>query len=155
MVHGTRVEWIGNHDPNAPEASKVPRSQKYWDKHNIERPDYAKTDAEIMREKLLSDKDSTLNAPKLLFVLALFGALWAYIFMRYTNIGRMGERRQGKGQKLGSAFSSSTIFALRNDRSGDGSESSKSFRFGIGTADHKKAMNMDEQVRLARIFLYI
>jgi hypothetical protein len=45
------VKWTGNNDPNAPEAARVPRSQKYWDDHNIERPDYAKTDAEIYQEK--------------------------------------------------------------------------------------------------------
>ncbi|KAL7500044.1 hypothetical protein ACHAWT_009915 [Skeletonema menzelii] len=33
------------------EAHYAPRSQKYWDEHNIERPDYAKTDAEIMAER--------------------------------------------------------------------------------------------------------
>lgn len=32
-------------------AHNAPRSQKYWDEHGIERPDYAKTDAEIAAER--------------------------------------------------------------------------------------------------------
>jgi len=44
---GTNIKWIpGNDGKNTPAAS-APRSQKYWDEHNIERPDYAKTDEEL------------------------------------------------------------------------------------------------------------
>jgi hypothetical protein len=51
-VPATEVTWTsnaepGNHDP----AKTAPRSQRFWDEHNIERPDYAKTDAEIAAEK--------------------------------------------------------------------------------------------------------
>jgi hypothetical protein len=62
FVNGTNVKWTGNQDPNAPEASRVPRSQKYWDEHKIERPDYAKTDAEIFQERIMSDE--SLNVQK-------------------------------------------------------------------------------------------
>ena len=40
--------------PGAPPRSRAdsaPRSQRYWDENKIERPDYAKTDAEVWQEK--------------------------------------------------------------------------------------------------------
>ena len=50
-MESTDVKWTeGEKDPkNA--AHTAPKSQKYWDKHGIERPDYAKTDAEIAQER--------------------------------------------------------------------------------------------------------
>ncbi|KAL7512722.1 hypothetical protein ACHAXN_011532 [Cyclotella atomus] len=52
-VNGTQVNWSGNQnvDPKHKSAHDAPRSQKYWDEHGIERPDYAKTDAEISAER--------------------------------------------------------------------------------------------------------
>ena len=52
-VDATQVNWSGNQnvDPTHRAAHDAPRSQKYWDEHNIERPDYAKTDAEVAAEK--------------------------------------------------------------------------------------------------------
>jgi len=49
-TNSTKIKWTGN--DSGPEASKVPRSQKYWDENNIQRPDYAKTDAELMQERV-------------------------------------------------------------------------------------------------------
>jgi hypothetical protein len=37
---------------NSGEAARAPRSQKYWNEHNIEKPDYAKTDAEVFQERV-------------------------------------------------------------------------------------------------------
>ena len=52
-VNATQVNWSGNRnvDPKHKAAHDAPRSQKYWDENNIERPDYAKTDAEIAAER--------------------------------------------------------------------------------------------------------
>eukprot|EP00956_Cyclotella_meneghiniana_P032329 scaffold88325_cov53-Cyclotella_meneghiniana.AAC.2 len=49
----TQVSWSGNNnvDPKHKAAHAAPRSQRYWDENNIERPDYAKTDAEIASER--------------------------------------------------------------------------------------------------------
>ena len=49
----TQVSWSGNNniDPKHKAAHDAPRSQRYWDENNIERPDYAKTDAEIASER--------------------------------------------------------------------------------------------------------
>ena len=49
IVQETKVHWTKN-DTILSEQKAVhdaPRSQKYWDEHGIERPDYAKTDAVI------------------------------------------------------------------------------------------------------------
>ena len=52
-VEGQQIKftWNQNIQEKHKEAHYAPRSQKYWDEHNIERPDYAKTDAEIMAER--------------------------------------------------------------------------------------------------------
>ena len=47
----TEIRWIPG-DQSENEAAKAPRSQKYWDEHNIALPDYAKTDAEVAKERL-------------------------------------------------------------------------------------------------------
>ena len=52
VVDATDVKWTpaeNNNEDNR--AATAPRSQKYWDEHGIERPDYAKTDAEIAFER--------------------------------------------------------------------------------------------------------
>ena len=50
---GANVQWTSNENVKEEhkDAHYAPRSQKYWDEHNIERPDYAKTDAEIAAER--------------------------------------------------------------------------------------------------------
>jgi hypothetical protein len=52
-VDGTQVKWSSNDNVSHKDraAHDAPRSQKYWDEHGIERPDYAKTDAEIAAER--------------------------------------------------------------------------------------------------------
>lgn len=49
-VQGTEIVWKGTSNDDDP-AKSAPKSQRYWDEHNIERPDYAKTDAEIAAER--------------------------------------------------------------------------------------------------------
>jgi hypothetical protein len=51
LTDSTDIKWTpGQEDPNNA-AHTAPRSQKYWDKHGIKRPEYAKTDAEIAKER--------------------------------------------------------------------------------------------------------
>jgi hypothetical protein len=53
VVVATEVKWTPNNDGDIDDpAAMAPKSQKYWDEHNIERPDYAKTDAEVMTESI-------------------------------------------------------------------------------------------------------
>eukprot|EP00984_Skeletonema_dohrnii_P018059 scaffold8346_cov121-Skeletonema_dohrnii-CCMP3373.AAC.2 len=53
VVNAQQIKFTSNENiqEKHKEAHYAPRSQKYWDEHNIERPDYAKTDAEIMAER--------------------------------------------------------------------------------------------------------
>ena len=60
------------------EAHYAPRSQKYWDENNIERPDYAKTDAEIMAER-----GERIGSSKLLSI-GFISAIFFLIFLVYT-----------------------------------------------------------------------
>eukprot|EP00985_Skeletonema_marinoi_P000321 scaffold115_cov169-Skeletonema_marinoi.AAC.2 len=72
VVNAQQIKFTSNENiqEKHKEAHYAPRSQKYWDEHNIERPDYAKTDAEIMAErgeqigssKLLSIRGHRLGA---------------------------------------------------------------------------------------------
>ncbi|KAL7465908.1 hypothetical protein ACHAXS_006211 [Conticribra weissflogii] len=52
-VSASQVKWTQNNNisPEHRAAHNAPRSQKYWDQHGIERPDYAKTDAELAAER--------------------------------------------------------------------------------------------------------
>lgn len=46
------IRWKSSTDETDQEPAKTaPKSQRYWDEHNIERPDYAKTDAELGMEQ--------------------------------------------------------------------------------------------------------
>lgn len=53
FVQAIEVQWTQNNNvsPEHQAAHNAPRSQKYWDENGIERPDYAKTDAEIAEER--------------------------------------------------------------------------------------------------------
>lgn len=90
----TKIKWTGN-TANAPEAAKVPRSQKYWDENNIERPDYAKTDAEIRKEgkmngNLTLEDDEGMGVRKVVLILGAFLGVWAYLFRKATGGSRLG-----------------------------------------------------------------
>jgi hypothetical protein len=50
-VVATNVKWTAASSDPTDRAAKAPKSQKYWDEHGIERPDYAKTDAEVAAEQ--------------------------------------------------------------------------------------------------------
>ena len=61
-MEGTQVKWSANENvsPKNKAAHEAPRSQKYWDEHGIVRPDYAKTDAEIAKERLRDWNEKSL-----------------------------------------------------------------------------------------------
>jgi hypothetical protein len=86
----TEIKWTPGHaDPNNA-AHTAPRSQKYWDKHGIKRPEYAKTDAEIANERGESVGGS---AGKWLFVVPLLGAAGYFVHVR---MGVGGHRLGGR-----------------------------------------------------------
>jgi len=48
----TEIRWIPGDDPSDKDPAKTaPKSQKYWDEHNIPKPDYAKTDLEFAEDQ--------------------------------------------------------------------------------------------------------
>ena len=70
VVMSMDIKWTPNTSNNNNEdAATAPRSQKYWDEHNIERPDYAKTDWEIAQEKMKEDP----NSVRLFIFMSIFG----------------------------------------------------------------------------------
>ena len=91
VVEATNVKWTAANENSNDPASTAPKSQKYWDEHNIQRPDYAKTDAEILLEG--SEGRSVLL--NLFLVLVVVGAIGYFII--WPRI------LHGPGQKLGSS----------------------------------------------------
>ena len=51
VAKATNIKWTGSQGGSNDPAKTAPKSQKYWDEHNIKRPDYAKTDAEVAAER--------------------------------------------------------------------------------------------------------
>jgi hypothetical protein len=96
-VQGTNIKWTpgdgtaaaGDHrrDNGKENAKTAPRSQRYWDEHGIERPDYAKTDAELASDRRqsssVSGKSSTLTRGAFLstgaMLLAFLGGVLALL----------------------------------------------------------------------------
>jgi hypothetical protein len=101
-------------------AATAPRSQKYWDEHNIERPDYAKTDAELAHEKYERRKgdQSTTNGgshknnkiKQVFLLLLMVGALGYFVprvvQQQYFPGSRLGSASGGGGGDRGSLFPS-------------------------------------------------
>jgi len=74
----TNIKWTpGAVRPSESDAHNAPRSQKYWDEHGIERPDYAKTDQEIALERQAKDPAKRkLSWPYAFFILAAAVYVW-------------------------------------------------------------------------------
>ena len=71
LCRATSIKWTPadetkNRDNKANAAATAPKSQRYWDEHGIERPDYAKTDAEVARERAAQYKDGIKSATETL-----------------------------------------------------------------------------------------
>lgn len=80
LVTAQQIKFTSNENiqEKHKEAHYAPRSQKYWDENNIERPDYAKTDAEIMAER-----GERIGTSKLVS-LAVISAISFLIFIVYA-----------------------------------------------------------------------
>jgi hypothetical protein len=94
----TNVKWTGaQYDPKD-RAATAPRSQKYWDKHKIKRPDYAKTDAEVRAERGESSIDSN---KRIWMVLAACGMGYAALCVYQTIGNRLGggQKQRGTGEE--------------------------------------------------------
>ena len=94
-VSATSIKWTGNSDKS--EAATAPRSQRYWDEHNIERPDYAKTDAEVRSEQIQKE----INDQK--------GGRWGKIWRKFVVtvialnifVRLFGDKFKGQGYQAG------------------------------------------------------
>jgi len=86
----TSIKWTPADDTKQdanggePNAATAPKSQRYWDEHGIERPDYAKTDAEVARERAAKYKEGLVSATettggKLIFGAAILALIYAYL----------------------------------------------------------------------------
>ena len=117
----------------------MPRSQKYWDENNIERPDYAKTDAELLKERMMKggagagagvgagadgSKSDSMGIRKMVVMVLFFVGVWYAMF----RVG-MG----GAGNKLGSSNSKKEPFSFVRPA-----------RLGAG-------LSLEEKARLARL----
>jgi hypothetical protein len=126
VVQATKVTWTGNDNilPEQMAAHNAPRSQKYWDEHGIERPDYAKTDKEIAAERRQrqaggSDEQFRQSQHRVIVVIVVsIVVILAMVYKLTTedwdNINRCTQsmikaaRGRGSGNTLGSSGSSLT-----------------------------------------------
>ena len=119
MASATDVKWTSasNDGDNEDPAATAPKSQKYWDEHNIERPDYAKTDAEMLMER----GGGGLLILKILLFLAVSGAVG--FFAIWPRI------QHGPGHTLGSSTGSAFFFPFSSRRSDDEARQARLSRF--------------------------
>lgn len=113
------VKWEGNKNvkPEHEAAHNAPRSQRYWDEHGIERPDYAKTDAEIAKERGESGGSGLITIVLVLVAISAGGAVayakitgdWETVLNNPVGafvsdcINRFLEASGARGHKLGSS----------------------------------------------------
>ena len=94
LCRATSIKWTpadetknGDNKPNA--AATAPKSQRYWDEHGIERPDYAKTDAEVARERAAKYKDGIKSATETLGGKLIVGV--TIVALSYLYLVRAGK----------------------------------------------------------------
>lgn len=109
VVQATQVKWFGNNNNNKDPAATAPRSQRYWDQHNIQRPDYAKTDAELAAERGDELSSSTMGL-WILVGLVVAGVVGTKVYQDRQASGG-GVRLEG-----GTSSSSSTLFPKSRNR---------------------------------------
>ena len=93
LAAATEIKWHANHQTDHDPAKTAPRSQKYWDEHNIQRPEYGKTDAEAWAERI--EQSSWWMHPVVGFVVVSFvvGMMAGLVFLQ--------QMRFHKGERLG------------------------------------------------------
>jgi hypothetical protein len=131
LAEATNIKWTpGQTDGGA--AAAAPKSQKYWDKHNIERPDYAKTDEELRQERG-SSKGSSSASWGGMFLFSGIMALCYYYFNQNQH-----KVIPGHGSRLG------------HDEAHSQPDSFFSFSF-LGTRQEQQSRASSEEARLARL----
>eukprot|EP00814_Leptocylindrus_danicus_P018013 CAMPEP_0116043494 /NCGR_PEP_ID=MMETSP0321-20121206/26402_1 /TAXON_ID=163516 /ORGANISM="Leptocylindrus danicus var. danicus, Strain B650" /LENGTH=156 /DNA_ID=CAMNT_0003524339 /DNA_START=121 /DNA_END=588 /DNA_ORIENTATION=+ len=104
--YATNVKWTPNQDDKFKDtdAANAPRSQKYWDEHNIERPDYALSDDEYAEKYGKTTMKSlffkTAGALKWVILIAFAVKLgFPWIQRQYTDL--LGFKSASIGGRLG------------------------------------------------------
>lgn len=100
----TQVKWtsamndVGGANKQHHPAKTAPKSQRYWDEHNIPRPDYAKTDAEIAAERRgkWGKQQFVWRAGATIFVSILLVQIGAYALVQWRG-------GVGAGKRLGAS----------------------------------------------------
>jgi hypothetical protein len=95
----TNVKWTAG-DTNGHAAATAPRSQKYWNDHNIERPDYAKTDAEIAMERGGASGGSSLVHTSIVTLMMMMTVCCVLGYRYYFDVWPRLPQEMG-GHKLG------------------------------------------------------
>lgn len=107
VANATQVKWFGNNKKNMDPAATAPRSQRYWDKNNIKRPDYAKTDAELAAERGESPNTSPSST-----------GMWILLGLVVAGFvgNKVYQERQAGGVRLegSSASTSNSVFSKRS-----------------------------------------
>jgi hypothetical protein len=119
-------------DPSNP-AHTAPRSQRYWDKHGIERPDYAKTDAELAAT---NSDGKTWSLAGIFFLVSSLVGIAAGLWVRQAGLPL-----QSSGTRLGSTQQQQQ------------STSGKILNWLLGSSQgtNSDAIRPDEKARQARL----
>jgi hypothetical protein len=113
---GTKVKWTAG--DNSGKHASAPRSQRYWDEHGLggeNRPDYAKTDAEVLAERWGNKAGFTRLARTFFFLVV--GAFFLLnggktIFSAFSSWPTIGER----GEKVGGGVPGSSTPSVEQQR---------------------------------------
>jgi len=82
LVFCTDIKWHSG--DNSGRAASAPRSQKYWDEHNIQRPDYAKTDAEVWAETMKVYTDAFHSLDPRIVLVTFIVIICAFFYLAYS-----------------------------------------------------------------------
>ena len=107
---GTEVKWTAAKNDNNDAAATAPKSQKYWDENNIERPDYAKTDAEVLMEQ------GGGSIAKVLVILAIVATIGYFVVWPRILHGPGNRLGSSSGYGLGLSISGRSEEAARQAR---------------------------------------
>jgi hypothetical protein len=148
------VEDAGTNDP----AKTAPKSQRYWDENNIEKPDYAYTDAEHRARKTVGNVSvisGGIVAPTVVTFFVLGMAAGLYVLYAARSAGGGASHRLGTGDPSeagGSEEGSSPVDAfLRWLHSAMNPPPLHSHRSsGTGTGSGMDPQEQARQARLAR-----
>lgn len=133
---GTEVKWQAATetagDPSHP-AHTAPRSQQYWDKHGIERPDYAKNDAELAAENVDGKPWSWAS---IFFLVSSLVGIVAGLWVR-----QIGQPLQASGTRLGS----------EQQQLQSATENMMTWLLGSSQGTNSDVIGPDEKARRARL----